>query len=146
MLRTFLSAAILLSGVALLAATLEPLDIKTGQWLVTMTDIITGLPKPITNTYKTCVKKEDLGKYPFSNPKDKCTWTVQSSTSRKLDATGTCMPVNMGKVDFNIHVEAPDSETIKGTGQLTINGGPNGPMTGNYSVTAQWQGPTCPAQ
>jgi hypothetical protein len=50
----------------------------------------------------------------------------------------------MGKVDFNIHLEALDSENVKGTGQLTFNG-PSGAMTGNYSATAKWTSATCPA-
>jgi hypothetical protein len=142
--KTVLLTAILLSGVALLAATLEPLNVKPGLWQVTMTNTISGLPKPTTNTYKSCVKKEDLNKYPFTDPKDKCNWTVQTSTSSKMDATGTCMPGDMGKVDFNIHLEALDSENVKGTGQLTFNG-PSGAMTGNYSATAKWTSATCPA-
>jgi Protein of unknown function (DUF3617) len=142
--RTILCTAILLSGVSLLAVTLEPLNVKTGLWQVTMTSTVSGLPKPTTNTYKSCVKKEDLDKYPFSDPKDKCTWTVQTSTGNKMDATGTCMPEGQGKVDFNIHVEALDSENIKGTGQLTFNG-PGGTMSGNYAATAKWVSSTCPA-
>jgi len=142
--KSILLTAILLSGIAVLAATLEPLNVKTGLWQVTMTNTINGLPKPTTNTYKSCVKKEDLDKYPFTDPKDKCNWTVQTSTSSKMDATGTCMPEGQGKVDFNIHLEALDSENVKGTGQLTLDG-PAGAMSGNYSATAKWASATCPA-
>lgn len=141
---TTLLTAILLSGIALLAATLEPLNVKTGLWQVTMTNTISGLPKPTTNTYKSCVKKEDLDKYPFTDPKDKCTWTVRTSTGSKMEATGTCVPEGQGKVDFNIQLEALDSENVKGTGQLTFDG-PGGPMSGTYSATAKWASATCPA-
>jgi len=142
--KTILLTAILLSGIGLYAATLEPLNVKPGLWQVTMTNTINGAPRPNTNSYKSCVKKEDLDKYPFSDPKDKCTWTVRTSTGSKMEASGTCTPEGVGKVDFNIHVEAPDTENIKGTGQLTIDG-PGGSMTGNYSVTAKWASSTCPA-
>jgi hypothetical protein len=142
--RTIVLAPILLLGAILMAATLEPLNVKTGLWQVTMTNTISGLPKPTTNSYQSCLKKEDLAKYPFTDPKDKCTWTVQTSTGSKMDATGTCMPEGLGKVDFNIHLESLDSENVKGTGQLTFNG-PGGVMNGNYSATAKWANSTCPA-
>jgi hypothetical protein len=142
--KTILLTAISLLGIVLLAATLEPLNVKIGLWQVTMTNTISGLPAPTTTTYKTCVKKEDLDKYPFTDPKAKCTWTVQNSTGNKMDATGTCMPDGQGKIDFHIHLEALDSENVKGTGQLTFNG-PGGAMSGNYSATAKWASASCPA-
>ena len=141
--RMILLAAVLLSATVLLAATVEPLNVKPGLWQITMTSRISGLPAPTVNTYKSCVKKEDLDKYPFTDPKAKCTWTVQSSTGSKMEATGTCMPEGMGKVDFSMNLEALDSENVKGTGQLTANG-PAGAMNGNYSATAKWVGATCP--
>jgi Protein of unknown function (DUF3617) len=142
--KMILPGAVLLSATVLLAASLEPLNVKTGLWQVTMTSTINGLPKPNTSTYKSCVKKEDLNKYPFTDPKAKCTWTVLSSTGSKMDASGTCMPEGQGKIDFNMRLEALDSENVKGTGQLTANG-PGGTMNGNYSATAKWIGATCPA-
>ena len=142
--RMILLAAVLLSATVLLAATVEPLNVKPGLWQVTMTSKISGLLAPTVNTYKSCVKKEDLDKYPFTDPKAKCTWTVQSSTGSKMEATGTCMPEGMGKVDFSMNLEALDSENVKGTGQLTANG-PAGAMNGNYSATAKWVGATCPS-
>jgi Protein of unknown function (DUF3617) len=144
--KMILLVAVLSSAAILLAASdLQPLNLKTGLWQVTMTSTINGLPTPNTNTYKSCVKKEDLDKYPFTDPQAKCTWTVQSSTGRKMDASGTCTPQNEGKVTFAIHLEAVDSENVKGTGQLTVNG-PAGNMSGNYSGTAKWIGATCPAE
>jgi hypothetical protein len=142
--KMILLAVVLLSATVLLAATLEPLNVKPGVWQVTMTSTISGLPAPAVNTYKSCVKKEDLDKYPFTDPKDKCMWTVQSSTGSKMEATGTCMPEGMGKVDFSMSLEALDSENVKGTGKLTANG-PAGAMNGNYSAMAKWVGATCPA-
>lgn len=142
--KAILLSATLLSATALLAAALEPLNVKPGLWQVTMTSTVSGLPRPIVNTYKSCVRKEDLDKYPFTDAKDKCVWTVQSSTGSKMEATGTCMPEGMGKVDFNISLQALDSENVKGTGQLSASG-PAGAMTGNYSGTGKWVGATCPA-
>ena len=141
--KTILLTASFLLGTVLLAATLEPLNVKTGLWQVTMTNTISGLPAPTTTNYKTCVTKEKLNMYPFTDSKDNCTWTVQNSTGTKMDATGTCMPTQ-GKVDFDIHLEALDSENVKGTGQLKVDG-PRGSMSGNYSATAKWASATCPA-
>src|SRR5438270_5654943 len=142
--RMILLTAVLLAATVLIAATLEPLNVKPGLWQVTMTSTISMLPAPTVNTYKSCVKKEDLDKYPFTDPKDKCTWKVQSSTGSKMEATGTCMPESMGKVDFSMTLQALDYENVKGTGQLTFNG-PTGAVNGNYSATAKWVGATCPA-
>jgi hypothetical protein len=54
------------------------------------------------------------------------------------------MPEGMGKVDFSMSLQALDSENVKGTGQLTVNG-PAGVMNGTYSGTAKWVRATCPA-
>src|SRR5689334_2893326 len=97
----FLAAIISSSAVLLMAADPQPLNVKPGLWQITMTSTIQGLPAPSTTTYKSCVKKEDLAKYPFTDPDDKCTWTVGNSTGGKMDTKGTCMPPGQGKVDFN---------------------------------------------
>jgi hypothetical protein len=143
--KIIMLGSVILSATALFAAALEPLNVKTGVWQVTMTSKINGLPKPTTNTYKTCVTKADLDKYPFTDPDAHCTWTVQSSTGSKMDATGICMPNGMGKVDFAMKLEALNSESVQGTGQLSFNG-PAGAMNGNYSAMAKWVGATCPAK
>jgi hypothetical protein len=138
-----LLCAVFASAAVLLAADLQPLNVKPGLWQVTMTSTISGLA-PNTSTYKSCVKKEDLDKYPFADPKAKCTWTVQNSTGSKMDASGTCMPDNDTRINFTMHLEALDSENAKGTGQLTLKA-PIGTMNGNYSGTGKWMGATCPA-
>ena len=138
---------ILLGGVALassiLLADTKPLDIKTGLWQVTMTSTVTGMGAPQTRTYKTCVKKEDLNKYPFSDPEDKCTYTVVNSTGARMEAHGTCMRPE-AKIDFELKLDAADSETVKGTGKMIINAGGT-TMNGDYAGTGKWIGATCPA-
>jgi hypothetical protein len=109
-----------------------------------MTSKVSALPSPTTNTYKSCVKKEDLGAYPFTDPKDHCNWKVVSSTGSKMEATGTCKEEGIGDVDFSMMLEAADTENVKGTGKLTFNG-PAGTMNGTYSGTAKWISATCPA-
>jgi hypothetical protein len=138
-----LSGVVLLSATTLVAATLDPLNVRTGLWEVTMTSKINEMPAPNTSTYKSCVRKEDLGKYPFTDPEANCTWNVVNSTGSKMEANGTCMPEGMGKVGFRMRLEAVDSENVRGTGQLTANG-PAGTMNGSYTGAAKWIGATCP--
>jgi Protein of unknown function (DUF3617) len=142
--RLILPGAALLCATVLNAAGLDPLNIKTGLWRITMTSSISSTPKPITNTYDSCVKKEDLAKYPFTDPKDNCNWNVVSSTGTQMEAHGTCQPQGMGNVNFSIKLEAANSENVKGTGQLTLQG-PAGAISGTYSGTAKWINAMCPA-
>jgi Protein of unknown function (DUF3617) len=91
------------------------------------------------------LKKEDLNKYPFSDPEKKCTYTVLSSTGSTMEARGTCAPGSDGtKVDFKLRLDAVDSENVKGTGQMTLSA-PAGSLSGNYVGSAKWLGATCPA-
>jgi len=143
--KLIVPAAVLVWVGVFVAAGLDPLNIKTGLWQVTMTSKISTLPSPTTQTYQSCVKKEDLDKYPFTDPKDKCDWKVLSSTGSEMEATGTCKPEGMGNVIFNMKLVASDSENVKGTGQLTING-PAGNMSGTYSGTGKWIGAMCPSK
>ena len=142
--RIILASAILLSTTVLAAASLDPLNVKTGLWQVTMTSKLNELAAPNTTTYESCVRKEDLNKYPFTDPGANCTWNVVSSTASNMEANGTCMPEGMGEVKFSMHLEAPNSVTVKGTGQMTANG-PTGTMKGSYVGTAKWVGANCPA-
>ncbi len=139
-----LSIAVLLAATVLMAAGLTPLGIKAGLWQVTMTSRIGQLPAPHTSTYQSCIRKEDLNQYPFTDPKANCTWTVVSSTGSNMEANGMCRPEGMGDVTFSMRLEALDAENVKGTGQLNANG-PAGPMNGQYSGTAKWLSATCPA-
>jgi hypothetical protein len=50
----------------------------------------------------------------------------------------------MGNVNFSIKLEAANSENVKGTGQLTLQG-PAGAINGTYSGTAKWINAMCPA-
>jgi len=145
--KMILLSAVLASATVLLAdSSVQPLNVKPGLWEVTMSITLngTGTP-PRTNTYKSCLKKEDLNKYPFTDPDKKCTYTVLSSTGSTMEARGTCAPGSEGaKIDFKLRLDAVDTENVKGTGQMTMSG-PAGNMNGNYAATAKWIGATCPA-
>jgi Protein of unknown function (DUF3617) len=139
-----LSGAVLLSATLLAAASLTPLDIKTGLWQVTMTSKMDAFPAPNTSTYNSCISREDLNKYPFTDPEAHCTWNVVSSTGSEMEANGTCTPEDLGQVAFEMHLAVLDTENVSGTGQLTANG-PAGVMKGSYKGSAKWIGATCPA-
>jgi len=143
--KLFLPVAVVWYSMVLFAAGPDPLNIKTGLWQVIMTSQISSLPRPTTTTYQSCIKKEDLVKYPFTDPDANCLWNVLSSTGTQMEAKGTCKPEGLGDVSFNMKLEATDSENVKGTGQLTING-PTGTINGTYSGTAKWKSSTCPAK
>lgn len=137
--------AISLAAIAVVAAdNVQPLNVKTGLWEVTMTTAIQGMGTPRTHTYKSCVTKENLNQYPFADRDNNCKYTVQSSTSSHMDVSGSCMPNEGGKADFKIQLDAIDSENVKGTGQLSL-AGPQGTMHGDYSGKGKWVGASCPA-
>jgi Protein of unknown function (DUF3617) len=144
--KMILLGVVLALGTILLAdSSVQPLNVKPGLWEVTMNMTISSSRAPQTRTYRSCWKKEDLNKYPFVDPDKKCTYTVLSSTGSTMEAGGTCAPGNEGaKIDFKMRLDALDSETVKGTGQMTMSMGGNS-MGGNYSGTAKWIGATCPA-
>jgi len=99
---------------------------------------------PQTNTYKSCITKEDLNKYPFSDPKQNCSYNVLTSTGSKMDVSGTCTENNGMKTNFTMRLQALDSENVTGTGQVAISGGGH-TMNGNYTGTGKWLSPSCPA-
>jgi hypothetical protein len=144
--KMILLGAVLVSGTILLAdSSVQPLNVKPGLWEVTLNMTISGSRAPQTRTYRSCVKKEDLNKYPFVDPDKKCTYTVLSSSGSTMEASGTCAPGSEGaRIDFKLRLDALDSENVKGTGQMTMsmNGGS---MNGNYAATAKWIGSSCAA-
>ena len=106
--KMILLGAVLASGTILLAdSSVQPLNVKPGLWEVTMNMTISGSRAPQTRTYRSCLKKEDLNKYPFVDPEKKCTYTVSSSTGSTMEASGTCAPGSEGaKIDFKLRLDA----------------------------------------
>ena len=85
--KMILFGAVLASATMLLAdSSVQPLNVKPGLWEVTMNMTIGGSRAPQTRTYRSCLKKEDLNKYPFVDPDKKCTYTVSSSTGSTMEA------------------------------------------------------------
>src|SRR6202166_3984760 len=120
--KMILLGAVFASATILLADSgVQPLNVKPGLWEVTMNITLNGpgVP-PRTNIYRSCLKKEDLNKYPFVDPDKKCNYRVLSSTGSTMEAQGTCTENDGTKADFKIRLDAVDSENVKGAGQLTL--------------------------
>ncbi len=129
----------------------EPLNIKPGQWQVTESYSATGLPAGMpaqTITYENCVTKKDLGTNPFSDPDEKCNWTVLTSTDSDMEVRGTsCALGRNEEMKANVHLKLHviDLEHVKGSGEWTANG--NGEsMSGNATGTGKWISTTCSAE
>jgi Protein of unknown function (DUF3617) len=136
-------AGLLPVSVALAGNTIQPLNVTTGLWQVTLTTKISALPSPTTTKYETCVNKEDLNKYPFTDPEDKCSSIVQISTGSTMKAHGTCSPEGDGtKYNYKLQLKAVDAKHVEAKGQLAISS-PNGSMDGDYLAKAMWIGATC---
>jgi hypothetical protein len=93
----------------------QPLNVKTGLWQISMSTTMTGLPEippemqarldqmtpeqrakieammksklgtPQTSSYKKCVTKEDLESNAWNKPDEKCDWTVVTSTGSEME-------------------------------------------------------------
>ncbi len=147
---------------------LHPLDVKTGLWENTMTISVSGFPlipadmqakldkmtpeqrariqtnmkgTPTTRTFKSCLTKERLNSNPFSEKN--CTWKELTSTGTKMDGEGTCVTGSEKmKSDVTMHIEAEDSEHVKGTGKLAMsNGGRT--MNSSFDIISKYLGADC---
>jgi hypothetical protein len=143
---------VIMLGLISLAATtvldaadnVQPLNVKPGLWQVTTTMTIQGMGAPQVRSYKSCVTKENMNQYPFTDRENDCKYKVESSTSTHMDVSGTCAYQEGAKADFKIQLDVIDSEHAQGTGQLTL-AGPQGSMHGDYSGKGKWVAASCPA-
>lgn len=139
------------------AASLHPLNVKTGLWQMTETTTWTGLPPQLavamansrTHQYRSCVTKADLSTNPWSGGSgESCKWTVLNSTGTDMELRGTAC--DMGKelgltaqVHGKIHVL--DSEHGVGSFDVTMVGSGQ-TMNGHASYTGKWVRAGCPAE
>lgn len=160
-------AFLLLACAAAWAADVVPLAVKTGQWESTSTSETSGTPPippevlaqmppeqrakmeermkamgaPRTTTTRNCVTKEQIDKAFDMGQQKSCTRTVVSSSASKQEVRIDCTTGQM-KSTGTFRVEAVNSETVKGSMQMTMNSGGR-PMNMNSTFTAKWLGPTC---
>jgi tRNA threonylcarbamoyladenosine modification (KEOPS) complex Pcc1 subunit len=147
----------------------QPLNVKTGLWETTWTSSVTGRPpipadmlekmtpeqraqfeaamssmmsqaqKPRTS--KSCLTKDKLEKDPFKREDKGCTETVLASTGSKMDVRETCTHEN-AKSDVTVHIEAEDSEHVRGTVKSNVSASGNA-MNVNGTFTSKWLGMVC---
>jgi hypothetical protein len=98
---------------------------------------------PATHTTKSCVKKEDLDKNPFTsddNP-NSCKPMPVASSRTKQEYRIDC-DTSTGKRTGTIRIEAADSEHVKGAVQMTVVTN-NRTMNINSNITGKWLGAAC---
>jgi Protein of unknown function (DUF3617) len=155
--RTTIVALGVLGTTIALAASLQPLNVKTGLWQMTQTIQWTGLPpqldaamaKARTHSYQTCVKPKDLSTNPWADGSDeKCTWTVVSSTGTDMEVRGSSC--NMGSefgMTSEIHGKIHVVDAENGTGSFDILLSGNGQkISGRAAYTGKWIGSRCAAE
>jgi uncharacterized protein DUF3617 len=166
--KTILIAVVACSSVAWGQAKFQPLNVRTGLWESTVsTTSSEHMPLPAellsrltpeqrakfearmkentasktrTSVQKDCETKEKLAEQPFSNQKE-CKQTIVNSTSTKAEVKMTCQFADVRSSGV-MHIDALSPESVKGSGQMTSNGGGN-TMTVNTSFSAKWIGPSC---
>ena len=152
------------------AADLTPLNVKTGEWEVTMSGESTGqlpIPQamldkltpeqrakmeavmkarggqgPRTTVRKSCVRKEDLDK-PFGKDDERksCKQTIVNSSATKQEIHMEC-EMGGGQQSGSLKLETVDSSTVKGVMQMTASNEGRS-MNMNYDFSAKWLGPVC---
>lgn len=164
--------AMLFAPLTWAADDIKPLDVKLGLWESTVTTQTSGRPPipdevlsklspdqrarmeeamkaqqakgatPRTN--KSCLTKESLDKaLTFGNEGPNCKRTVITSNSSKQEIRFDCTdPQSNIKTSGTMHVEALNSENVKGTGQVTAGNGANN-MNVQVNFSAKWLGSDC---
>ncbi len=141
--KAILLGAISLAATVVVAADIQPLNVKPGLWQVTTTTNVQGMGTQ-TQSYKSCAKKENMNQYPFADRDNNCRYKVVSSTGSRMEVTGTCLPPEGVKADFKIQLEVIDPENARGSGKLDL-AGPQGELHGDYTGKGKWLSATCPA-
>ncbi len=167
--KIVLGALLVFAVGGLAAQKMEPLNVKTGQWEMTVTSR-TQMPIPPealakmtpeqrarmeerlkaraegeTSIHKECLTKEKLEKsLMFEQDRKDCTRTVGTSTGSKTDVHLTC-DMKGTKLDIAILLEALNAEHVKGTIHMSTAGGTGGVsgMNMNSTVTGKWIGAVC---
>ncbi len=149
------------------AADWTPVDVKTGEWEATTTQQVSGMPQipqrildkmspeqrakmeaafkaqnGKTTTRRYCVKKEDLSKPLFDNDTNNCKQTLVSGTGRQREIHIECDNPS-GKFDGTVRFEALNSENVRITTQVKMNGKAGNSMNMGSTVDAKWVSATC---
>jgi hypothetical protein len=168
--RILLGLAFLWALPSWTADSVQPLDVKPGLWETATTTEVSGMP-PMpadvlakmapeqrakfeaamkaraaqgakTTTRRTCMTKEELSKpLTFGDDDKSCQRTIISSSRSKQEGHLECTNETM-KRSGDVHIEAINSENVKGSMQMTATGGGR-TMNVNMGFTAKWIGTSC---
>jgi hypothetical protein len=146
----------------------KPLDVKLGLWETTNTFQMSGMPQinlppdalarmtpeqraqveqmmkgnARTTTTKSCMTREKMNRSEmFGADRKECTRTVVSSSGNKMEVRMACT-TDGGKMTGTFRVEAANSETVKGSMQMTSTGSDH-TMNMNSNFTSRWLGADC---
>lgn len=146
-----------IAGATAIAASLHPLNARTGLWQIEETVTWSGVPSQMSGAmpggkahkYQTCVQSKDLSTNPWAEGSSaSCTWTVLNSTGTDMEVQGSSC--EMGKefgmtADVHGKIHVPDPESGTGSFDFTLTG--NGPtIRGHASYTGKWIGSSCPRE
>lgn len=168
--KRILIGMMLISSAAWAQGKFQPLNVKTGLWESTTSTTTSGqmpipaeflaklspeqrakmearmnanassTPRTRTHTSKGCETKEKLAEQPFGNQQE-CKETVISSTGSRMEVKVSCA-IGDVKTSGTMKIEALSPEAVKGSGQMTSNGGGH-TMTVNTAFSAKWLGSSC---
>ncbi len=168
--KRILIGMMLVSSAAWAQGKFQPLNVRTGLWESTTTSTTSGqmpipaellarlspeqrakmearmnanaISAPRTRTFssKGCETKEKLAEQPFSNQKE-CKETVVNSTGSRMAMKISCEFEDV-KTSGTMNIEAVSPEAVKGSGEMTSNGGGH-TMTIHTAFSAKWIGPSC---
>jgi Protein of unknown function (DUF3617) len=150
------------------AADYRALDVKTGEWQITMTSQTSGtppIPEEVLNrltpeqraklltamqarngkstVHKSCLTKDQLDK-PFNTGDEAtkaCSPTLITSSGNKQEIRIDCNREGF-KATGTVKVEALDSEDVKGSMTMIATNGDHS-MNMNNSFVSKWIGPAC---
>jgi hypothetical protein len=147
---------------------LEPLNVKIGLWENTTTISSSGAlgipPERLakmspeqrarleaalkarsgqsahTNTYKSCLTKDQLQKTPFAD-KQNCTETLISSSAKEAEVSFECT-MEEAKGSGTMKIEVQNNESVQGSGHGTVTMGGH-PMNTDWKMTGKWVQSSC---
>lgn len=156
----------------LVMAQYQPLSVKTGQWQTTVlvdrsgsmampSDYMAKLtpeqrarveaamkraskPKTTARVNQDCLTQDELTRgTPFKPDNNRCTQTVLSSSSSRLNLEQDCAEDSM-TMKTTMALVAVSPELVKGTGVVTVNSEGH-TLTSNITFTSEWKSASCDA-
>jgi len=96
-------------------------------------------------SYTSCVKSEDLTSNPWQEgSKEKCTWTVLTSTATDMDLKGTGCSIGMEGMTVDVRGKIHLSDSKNDTGSFDISMAGNGQTAqGHAAYVGKWIGTVC---